>query len=122
MISLRLQGRETHGLIPVTLKQISEAYHSGEEKSNFVINGVEAANVLLFIVCKSLCVFYCPSILGFLTSACFRLLLLEWCLTKLREILTSPFTSMMEQDESNAEDGKFLLLLLLLCKFISLKD
>ncbi|PON73018.1 Replication factor A protein [Parasponia andersonii] len=41
------KSRETHGLIPVTVKQISEAYHSGDEKSNFVINGVEAANVTL---------------------------------------------------------------------------
>ena len=29
----------------MTVKQISEAYHSGEEKANIVINGVEAANV-----------------------------------------------------------------------------
>ncbi|XP_062085550.1 replication protein A 32 kDa subunit A-like isoform X2 [Humulus lupulus] len=41
------KGRDSHGLIPVTVKQISEAHHSGDEKSNFVINGVEAANVTL---------------------------------------------------------------------------
>ncbi|KAM6590778.1 replication protein A 32 kDa subunit A isoform X1 [Cannabis sativa] len=41
------KSRDSHGLIPVTVKQISEAHHSGDEKSNFVINGVEAANVTL---------------------------------------------------------------------------
>ena len=49
LFSLLLQGRETHGLIPVTVKEISEAHHSGDEKSNFVINGVEAANVMPFM-------------------------------------------------------------------------
>ncbi|GMN39815.1 hypothetical protein TIFTF001_009053 [Ficus carica] len=44
---LDLAGRDTHGLIPVTVKQISEADHSGDEKANFVINGIEAANVTL---------------------------------------------------------------------------
>ncbi|XP_024025535.1 replication protein A 32 kDa subunit A isoform X2 [Morus notabilis] len=41
------RGRQTNRLIPVTVKQISEADHSGDEKSNFVINGVEAANVTM---------------------------------------------------------------------------
>lgn len=46
-----LQGRQTNRLIPVTVKQISEADHSGDEKSNFVINGVEAANVCYLYCC-----------------------------------------------------------------------
>ncbi|KAM0973770.1 hypothetical protein ACFX2I_016933 [Malus domestica] len=37
--------RETHGLVPVTVKQVSEAYQSGDEKSNFVISGADVANV-----------------------------------------------------------------------------
>ncbi|TQD83790.1 hypothetical protein C1H46_030671 [Malus baccata] len=37
--------RETHGLVPVTVKQISEAHQSGDEKSNFVISGADVANV-----------------------------------------------------------------------------
>lgn len=41
------KGRETHGLIPVTVKQISEASQSGDGKSNFFINGVELTNVTL---------------------------------------------------------------------------
>jgi hypothetical protein len=40
-----LQSRETQGLVPVTVKQISEASQSGDEKSTFVINGVDVANV-----------------------------------------------------------------------------
>ncbi|KAG2691678.1 hypothetical protein I3843_08G019700 [Carya illinoinensis] len=39
------KSRETQGLVPVTVKQISEASQYGDEKSNFVINGVDVANV-----------------------------------------------------------------------------
>ncbi|KAF3447633.1 hypothetical protein FNV43_RR12820 [Rhamnella rubrinervis] len=39
------KSRESHGLVPVTVKQISEAYQSGDEKSNFVISGVDVSNV-----------------------------------------------------------------------------
>ncbi|XP_062022888.1 replication protein A 32 kDa subunit A [Rosa rugosa] len=39
------RSRESHGLVPVTVKQISEAYQSGDEKSNFVIGGADVANV-----------------------------------------------------------------------------
>ncbi|GMY17743.1 replication protein A 32 kDa subunit A [Fagus crenata] len=39
------KSRETHGLVPVTVKQIREASQSGDEKSNFVINGVDVVNV-----------------------------------------------------------------------------
>ncbi|TQD74483.1 hypothetical protein C1H46_039983 [Malus baccata] len=35
--------RKTHGLVPVMVKQISEAHQSGYEKSNFVINGADVA-------------------------------------------------------------------------------
>ncbi|KAI4337409.1 hypothetical protein L6164_015831 [Bauhinia variegata] len=42
-----LMTRETHGLVPVTVKQISEASHSGYEKSSFVINCVDLTNVTL---------------------------------------------------------------------------
>ncbi|XP_019447508.1 PREDICTED: replication protein A 32 kDa subunit A-like [Lupinus angustifolius] len=41
------RSRETQGLVPVTVKQISEASHSGDEKSSFVINGVDLNNVTL---------------------------------------------------------------------------
>ncbi|PQQ05793.1 replication protein A 32 kDa subunit A isoform X1 [Prunus yedoensis var. nudiflora] len=41
----RAKSRETHGLVPVTVKQISEAHQSGDEKSNFVISGADVANV-----------------------------------------------------------------------------
>ncbi|XP_019457364.1 PREDICTED: replication protein A 32 kDa subunit A-like [Lupinus angustifolius] len=41
------RSRESHGLVPVTVKQISEASHSGDEKSSFVINGVDLNNVTL---------------------------------------------------------------------------
>lgn len=61
VFSLRVQSRDNHGLIPLTVKQISEAYHSGEEKSNFVINGSDVTNVLLilrfiYICFKSICI------------------------------------------------------------------
>ncbi|KAJ1420134.1 hypothetical protein SESBI_14574 [Sesbania bispinosa] len=42
-----LKSRETQGLVAVTVKQISEASHSGDEKSNFLINGVNMSNVTL---------------------------------------------------------------------------
>ncbi|KAL9330941.1 hypothetical protein ACSQ67_000551 [Phaseolus vulgaris] len=41
------KSRETQGLVPVTVKQISEASQTGDEKSNFVINGVDLNNVTL---------------------------------------------------------------------------
>ncbi|XP_061364344.1 replication protein A 32 kDa subunit A [Gastrolobium bilobum] len=41
------KSRDTPGLVPVTVKQISEASQSGDEKSSFVINGVDLANVTL---------------------------------------------------------------------------
>ncbi|XP_042402607.1 replication protein A 32 kDa subunit B-like [Zingiber officinale] len=34
-------------VLPLTVKQISEAYHSNDDKSNFVVDGVEASNVRL---------------------------------------------------------------------------
>ncbi|WVY90839.1 hypothetical protein V8G54_036353 [Vigna mungo] len=41
------KSRETQGLVPVTVKQISEASQTGDEKSNFVINGVDLNNITL---------------------------------------------------------------------------
>ncbi|KAJ7966064.1 replication protein A 32 kDa subunit A [Quillaja saponaria] len=41
------KNRETQGLFPVTVKQISEASQSGDEKSNFIINGVDVTNVTM---------------------------------------------------------------------------
>ncbi|CAK9149592.1 unnamed protein product [Ilex paraguariensis] len=38
------KSREAHGIIPVTVKRISESSHSGDDKSNFVIDGVDATN------------------------------------------------------------------------------
>ncbi|GMI84409.1 SUPPRESSOR OF ROS1, replicon protein A2 [Hibiscus trionum] len=38
-------SRETQGLVPATVKMISEASQSGDEKSNFIIDGVDVANV-----------------------------------------------------------------------------
>lgn len=39
------KSRDTQGLISVTVKQISEAFQSGDEKSNFIIDGVDVTNV-----------------------------------------------------------------------------
>ncbi|XVE71371.1 hypothetical protein DITRI_Ditri10aG0144900 [Diplodiscus trichospermus] len=39
------RSRDTQGLISVTVKQISEASQSGDEKSNFIIDGVDVTNV-----------------------------------------------------------------------------
>ncbi|GFZ16624.1 replicon protein A2 [Actinidia rufa] len=41
------KSRETHGLVPATVKQISEASHSGDDKSNVVVDGVDVSNVTL---------------------------------------------------------------------------
>ncbi|URD85857.1 Replication protein [Musa troglodytarum] len=41
------KSRGVQGVLPFTVKQISEAYHSNDEKSNFVVDGVDAANVRL---------------------------------------------------------------------------
>jgi len=48
-----LKSRETQGLVPVTVKQISEASQTGDEKSNFVINGVDLNNVCLALLLVS---------------------------------------------------------------------
>ncbi|KAJ0974376.1 hypothetical protein J5N97_016341 [Dioscorea zingiberensis] len=41
------KSRGVQGVIPLTVKQISEAYHSNDDKSNFIVDGVEAGNVRL---------------------------------------------------------------------------
>ncbi|XVF89496.1 hypothetical protein PTKIN_Ptkin19aG0134300 [Pterospermum kingtungense] len=41
------RSRDTQGLLSVTVKQISEAFQSGDEKSNFIIDGVDVTNVKL---------------------------------------------------------------------------
>ncbi|OWM67325.1 replication protein A 32 kDa subunit A-like [Punica granatum] len=41
------KSRGTEGLVPVTVKQLSEAYQSGDEKSNFQIDGADVTNVTL---------------------------------------------------------------------------
>ncbi|XP_076960551.1 replication protein A 32 kDa subunit A-like [Bidens hawaiensis] len=38
-------NRETPGLVPLTIKQISEASHSGDDKSNFTVSGADVVNV-----------------------------------------------------------------------------
>ncbi|XVE53461.1 hypothetical protein DITRI_Ditri03aG0005200 [Diplodiscus trichospermus] len=38
------RSRDIQGLISVTEKQISEAFQSGDEKSNFIIDGVDVTN------------------------------------------------------------------------------
>ncbi|XP_010261781.1 PREDICTED: replication protein A 32 kDa subunit A [Nelumbo nucifera] len=41
------KNRDAQGLLPLTVKQISEAFHSSDEKSNFVVDGVDVNNVSL---------------------------------------------------------------------------
>ncbi|KAK4767236.1 hypothetical protein SAY86_014986 [Trapa natans] len=41
------KSRGTEGLVPVTVKQLSEAYQSGDEKSNFQMDGADVTNVTL---------------------------------------------------------------------------
>ncbi|KAL7000875.1 hypothetical protein U1Q18_002027 [Sarracenia purpurea var. burkii] len=41
------KNRGSHGLVPVTVKNISGTSHSGDDKSNFVIDGADVANVTL---------------------------------------------------------------------------
>ncbi|GJV79730.1 replication protein A 32 kDa subunit A [Tanacetum coccineum] len=40
-------SRDTIGLVPLTIKQISEASHSGDDKSNFVLSGSHVVNVTI---------------------------------------------------------------------------
>lgn len=46
---------------------------------------------------------------GILYMVAFRLLWLEWCLTRLKETLTSISLWMMELDGLDVEDGMFLI-------------
>lgn len=39
------KSRSGQGVLPLTVKQISEAYHSNDDKSNFAVDGVDATNV-----------------------------------------------------------------------------
>lgn len=41
------KSRVAQGILPLTVKQISEAYDSSDDKSNFVVDGVDATNVKL---------------------------------------------------------------------------
>ncbi|KAL6980091.1 hypothetical protein U1Q18_021740, partial [Sarracenia purpurea var. burkii] len=38
------KNRGSHEFVPVTVKKISGTSHSGDDKSNFVIDGVDVAN------------------------------------------------------------------------------
>lgn len=41
------KARVAQGILPLTVKQISQAYDTNDDKSNFVIDGVDATNVKL---------------------------------------------------------------------------
>ncbi|CAL5372876.1 unnamed protein product [Camellia sinensis] len=41
------KNRNAYGVVPITVKQISESAHSGDEKSNYVVDGVDVVNVTL---------------------------------------------------------------------------
>ncbi|KAM7268815.1 hypothetical protein ACFE04_010981 [Oxalis oulophora] len=41
------KSRDPVGLVPLTVKQISEATQSGDDKSNFVVDGLDVTNVTL---------------------------------------------------------------------------
>ncbi|KAL0927704.1 hypothetical protein M5K25_001904 [Dendrobium thyrsiflorum] len=41
------KGRTAHGVIPLTVKQISDAYHSSNDKSRIVVDHVDATHVKL---------------------------------------------------------------------------
>lgn len=46
-----LQNRDVQALLPLTVKQINDAFLSSDDKSNFVIDGVDVNNVSLGLVC-----------------------------------------------------------------------
>ncbi|KAL7164730.1 hypothetical protein ACSBR2_040601 [Camellia fascicularis] len=41
------KSRDTYGVVPITVKQISESAHSGDEISKYVVDGVDVVNVTL---------------------------------------------------------------------------
>lgn len=47
-----MQNRESQGLLPLTVKQISEALQASDDKANFFIDGVDVNNVgfVIFLV------------------------------------------------------------------------
>lgn len=63
LFNYSVQSRESPGLVPVTVKQISEASHSGEEKANFVINDVDITNVY-FLVFSPTAMYYFKTTTG----------------------------------------------------------
>lgn len=48
-----MQNRDFQGLVPVTVKQITECFQSSGEKSGLVINGISLTNVNT--ISRSLC-------------------------------------------------------------------
>lgn len=40
-----LQNRDAQSLLPLTIKQINDAFQSSDEKSNMIIDGVDVNNV-----------------------------------------------------------------------------
>lgn len=40
-----MQNREAQGLLPLTVKQIREAFQASDDKANFLIDGVSVNNV-----------------------------------------------------------------------------
>ncbi|RZC71108.1 hypothetical protein C5167_034329 [Papaver somniferum] len=41
------KNREASGLLPLTIKQISDSYNASEDKANFVVDGVDVNNITL---------------------------------------------------------------------------
>lgn len=60
------QNRDVQTLLPLTVKQIKDAFVSANEKSEFVIDGVDVNNVGLFFQI----VFFLKLLVGFLTFIC----------------------------------------------------
>lgn len=40
-----MQNRDAQALLPLTVKQISEAFQASDDKANFLIDGVDVNNV-----------------------------------------------------------------------------
>lgn len=45
-----MQSRDVQGLLPLTVKQISQAFEASDDKTNFLIDGVDVNNVSSLLI------------------------------------------------------------------------
>lgn len=106
-----MQSRDSQGLLlPLTVKQISEAFQASDDKANFLIDGVDVNNVGYILFWRKNIGWYCElnSLLWYELFHTFRWNWWGCYLRRLKGWLKFLLHLMMELVESIPADGIFL--------------